>query len=231
MQYEGSEHVTFTRPAPSIMPTDMAKRCSNCNSDLSADDLDLKSVAEYFNQEEAQRYWEEGAANGCLFCRLIAAVWADAGQQYRCYRSGYVKIGQATNGQYFLRLVNILSKLPHTVDRGVYATIAIYLEGKASPFDRYVSQTNTADSGLPILLERYKPIPRQAIDPACLSLAKQWFSPDCFSILDLEINLETSRCQHSSMPGWLHYGRLFSHVVPSSMPSSYRNRDNYGHLQ
>ena len=38
------------------------------------------------------------------------------------------------------------------------------------------SQTNTADSGLPILLERYKPIPRQAIDPACLSLAKQWLS-------------------------------------------------------
>jgi hypothetical protein len=138
MQYEGSEHVAFTRPAPSIMPTDMAKRCSNCNSDLSADDLDLKSVVEYFNQEEAQRYWEEGAANGCLFCRLIASVWADAGQQYRCYRSGYVKIGLTTDGQYFLHLVNILSKLPHTVHRGVYATIAIYLEGKASPFDRYV---------------------------------------------------------------------------------------------
>ena len=38
------------------------------------------------------------------------------------------------------------------------------------------SNTNTADSNLPSLLERYKPVPPQAIDPACLGLAKQWLS-------------------------------------------------------
>ncbi|CAG5177728.1 uncharacterized protein ALTATR162_LOCUS8352 [Alternaria atra] len=38
------------------------------------------------------------------------------------------------------------------------------------------SDTNTTDSDLPSLLERYKPVPQHAIDPACLSLAKQWLS-------------------------------------------------------
>ncbi|KAG9187875.1 hypothetical protein G6011_05746 [Alternaria panax] len=160
MQPEGSEFVASEYPAPSTTPADIVERCSNCNSDLSADDLDLKSVAGYFNQEETHRRWEEGAADGCIFCHLIAAVWADAAQQSRCYRSGYVKVGLVTDERYSLRLVNILSKLPHTLDRGVYATIAIYLK----------------DSNLPNILEEYKPVSQQAIDPACLSLAKQWLS-------------------------------------------------------
>jgi hypothetical protein len=95
-------------------------------------------VAEFFNQEEVQRYWEEGAAGGCVFCRLIAAVWANAGQQYKCYRSGYVRVELNTDGRYTVRLVNMLVKLPRTVDRNVFATITIYSKGKASPFGRYV---------------------------------------------------------------------------------------------
>jgi hypothetical protein len=138
MQSECSEFLASGHPASSMTPADRVERCSNCNSDLSAADLDLESVAEYFNQEEVQRYWEEGAAGGCVFCCLIATVWADAGQQYRCYRSGYVRLELTTDEQYLLRLVNILSKLPQTAHRGVYATITLYLKGKASSVNRYV---------------------------------------------------------------------------------------------
>jgi hypothetical protein len=140
MQSEGSEFVASGNPAHSMTPADVVERCSNCNSDLSAEDLDLESVAEYFNQEEVQRYWEEGAAGGCVFCRLVAAVCTDAGQRYRCYRSGIVRVVPTTDERYLLRLVNISPKLPRTVPRGVYATITVYLKGKASLVDRCVLQ-------------------------------------------------------------------------------------------
>jgi hypothetical protein len=36
--------------------------------------------------------------------------------------------------------------------------------------------TNITDSDLPIRLEKYKPVPQRAVDPACLSLAQRWLS-------------------------------------------------------
>jgi hypothetical protein len=38
------------------------------------------------------------------------------------------------------------------------------------------SNTNITDSNLTSRLESYKPVPQQAIDPACLNLAKKWLS-------------------------------------------------------
>jgi hypothetical protein len=119
-------------------PADVAKRCPSCNSDISAEDLDLESVAEYFGQRNVFRRWEESAEGGCMFCRLIMAVEKDANQRYKIRWIGHMKVGLTTDGQYFLHLDTTRTKLPHTLVSRVYSTINVFLQGKASSFDSYV---------------------------------------------------------------------------------------------
>lgn len=115
------------------------KRCSSCNSDLSAEDLDLKSVAKYCGQKEVQRSWEESAEDGCIFCRLITAVWRDARQSYGRPEETAITIARATDGQYLLRFpFASIYGLPHTLELFSASTITVYLKGKASPVDRHV---------------------------------------------------------------------------------------------
>jgi hypothetical protein len=82
MQSEGGEVIAPGHREAPTTPADVANRCMNCNSDLSAENLDLKLVAERFGQKGIGRSWREGAEGGCMFCRLITAVEEDAKQRY-----------------------------------------------------------------------------------------------------------------------------------------------------
>jgi hypothetical protein len=140
MQSEGGQVIAPGHLEAPTPPADVAKRCPNCNSDISVEDLDLESVAEYFGQKEVDRPWEESAEGGCMFCRLITAVKEDAMQQY-----GFVwltvKLKLNLDGQYLLRLTNsFMTGLPHTLNPALWATNTVFLKGKASSVNRYVSR-------------------------------------------------------------------------------------------
>jgi hypothetical protein len=136
MQPEGGEVIASGHLEVPTTPA-VAKRCRNCNSDLSAGHLDLKSVAECFGQEEVPRSWVESAEAGCTFCRLVTAVEDDAKERYGFGWLQGVQIGLTTDGQYVLRLPYAITELPHTLEHYVNSTITVYLKGKASPIDRY----------------------------------------------------------------------------------------------
>jgi hypothetical protein len=114
------------------------KRCPNCNSDLSAEDLDLKSVARCFGQQEVHRSWKESAKDGCIFCCLVTAVEEDARQRYGFEWWRDVRIGHTTDGQYLLHLISTTTGLPHTLLPTVVSTTTVLLKGKTSPIDRHV---------------------------------------------------------------------------------------------
>lgn len=119
-------------------PAGVAIRCRKCNSDLFANDLDLKSVTEFFGGISVNESWEEGAEAGCMFCRLITAVWEDAKWRYELDWSRLLKIELITDGQYLLRLMNGEAKLPHILVPMTWSTITIFVKGKAYSVDRYV---------------------------------------------------------------------------------------------
>ena len=138
MQSEGSQVIASGHLEAPTTPADVAERCSNCSRPLSAEDLDLKSVAERISQKRVDQRWAKSAAGGCMLCRLIMAVEKDANQRYKIRWIEYMKVGLTTDGQYFLHLNTAGTELPHTLVSRVYSTINVFLQGKASSFDSYV---------------------------------------------------------------------------------------------
>jgi hypothetical protein len=139
MQSEGGEVIAPGHREAPTTPADVANRCMNCNSDLSAENLDLKLVAERFGQKEIGRSWREGAEGGCMFCRLITAVEEDAKQRYSVEVWFWeVEIKLPPDGQYLLRLIKGFTALPHVPNPRARSMITIFSKGKAHSIDRYV---------------------------------------------------------------------------------------------
>lgn len=139
----GDAFAAFMAPGHLEAPAtsaDVAKRCTNCNSDLSANDLDLKSVKRFVGTAAAENHWDEGAEAGCMFCRLITAVKDHARQQDG--RGQFdMRLGPNLDGQYHLSLsIWSMTGLPHTLSSEIWATVTVFLKGKVSSVNRYVSR-------------------------------------------------------------------------------------------